>query len=269
MRIETLPTPLGTREGRVRARCIDGDRLTDYFEFVPTRVDRRAPLLVSVHGVSMNAREHAELFAEQAERLGVVVVAPFFAPECFPGYQRPAGRRGRSIRFLERVVADVRARHGLVRSRFSLFGFSGGAQFAHRYALLRPRRVRALIVAAAGWYTWPDRLLPYPLGLGPRPGRGRLRIRLRRFLRIPVRIAVGELDDARDPTLNPASEIDQLQGQNRIERARSWAEALRRAAAARGLVPAVSHSILPRTGHSFEEGVRLGGLADLVFEGLY
>jgi len=34
-------------------------------------------------------------------------------------------------------------------------------------------------------------------------------------------------------------------------------------------VPAVSHEILPGTGHSFEEGVRRGGLAEIVFEALY
>src|SRR5262245_25222309 len=86
------PMPLSASASRVRARSLRSDLRADYYEFIPSRIDRGAPLLVAVHGISLNAREHAELFAAQAERLGVPVVAPVFHPDTFQGFQRPEGR---------------------------------------------------------------------------------------------------------------------------------------------------------------------------------
>jgi len=255
----------------VHARSIDDESTPSYFEYVPRRIDPGAPMLVSVHGISQNAREHAELFAPHAERHGVVVVAPVFDPQRFAGFQRlGAGKgRGRADRFLTHVVEDVRRRLGLTSARFAMFGFSGGGQFAHRYALLHPRRVRSLIVAAPGWYTFPDEELPYPLGVAHNRRYPHARCRLGAFLRIPVRILVGDRDTERDESFNTTPELDEQQGRNRVERAERWAEALRRAARARRQTPLVSHSTLPDTGHSFQESVVRGGLARIVFEALY
>jgi len=240
----------------------------DYYEYVPARVDPRAPLLVSVHGISGNAREHVELLCRRADEQGVIVVAPVFAGPRFRGFQRPRSRSGRAVRFLLEVVAQVRARHHLPTGRFSLFGFSGGAQFAHRFALLHPRRIRSLIVCAAGWYTFPDPGLRYPLGLDPGT-RARMHFRLDDFLRIPVRVAVGALDVRQDHALNSSPELCRLQGDDRVERARRWAEALRRAGRARGLVPSVTHAVLPECGHSFRRCVQRGGLAEFVFASMF
>jgi len=238
------------------------------FEFVPRRIDRWAPILVSVHGISLNAREHCELFAPWGEERGIVVIAPLFEAERFPGFQRMAGRGANPGRQLERVVDDARRRLGLRERGFALFGFSGGGQFAHRYALQRPRRVRSLVIAAPGWYTFPDPSLPYPLGIGPSPRYRRAHCRLRSFLQIPIRVLVGELDVERDPSLNQEPEIDRLQGLDRVQRSVRWVEAVREAARANGLPPCVTHSLLPGTGHSFQESVERGGLARLVFDSL-
>jgi pimeloyl-ACP methyl ester carboxylesterase len=251
----------------LRPRPDEPDRI-DYYEFVPARVDPRAPLLVSVHGISGNAREHVELFCRRAEEQGVIVIAPVFAGPRFHGFQRPRSRSGRAANFLLEVVAQVRARHRLAPGRFSLFGFSGGAQFAHRFALLHPRRIRSLIVCSAGWYTFPDPELRYPFGLDPGPG-ARVHFRLDDFLRVPVRVAVGALDVRQDHALNASPELCRLQGDNRVERARRWADALRRAGRARGVVPSVAHAVLPACGHSFRRCVQRGGLAEFVFASMF
>ena len=51
--------------------------------------------------------------------------------------------------------------------RVDLVGFSGGAQFAHRFAMLYPGCVRRVVVAAAGWYTYIDPSRPFPLAAAP------------------------------------------------------------------------------------------------------
>src|SRR5690606_11819874 len=117
------------------------------------------------------------------------------------------------LRALEVVsfLSGVRTRQVL------LFGYSGGAQFAHRFALLHPHRVDRLCVCAAGWYTWPaDHEQSFPIGLGRRRSGGSdlghlARSNLDRFLRLPVSVAVGERDDRPDALTRGGSEVDVLQ----------------------------------------------------------
>ena len=254
------------RRGGILARSLRRD-LGDYLVYFPRRIDPAAPLLVSVHGISLNAREHVTLFGPLAEERGVVVVAPIFDPRRYRSFQRLKART-RADLFLNRVVDDVRRLTGGGSGRFAMFGFSGGGQFAHRYALVYPQRVRALIVAAPGWYTFPDQALMYPHGLAPNPRYPHVWCKLEEFLRIRTRVVVGEADIDRDDSLNTDPDVDR-QGRNRLERASRWAAALRRAAAEHGMLPSVSLVTLPGVTHSFSESIAQGGLARIIFEALY
>ena len=85
--------------------------------------------------------------------------------------------------------------------RFYLTGYSGGAQFAHRYAFAYPRRVAALAVCAAGWYTFPDPGLVYPHGLrlgGRLPG---VTFNPAAILRVPAVAFVGARDTEGNPSV--------------------------------------------------------------------
>ena len=73
------------------------------------------------------------------------------------------------------VLLIILAFTGAAAGPFYLFGFSGGAQFAHRYVLAHPDRVAAAGIGAAGWYTFPDSATPYPYGLGRGAGQQPLR----------------------------------------------------------------------------------------------
>ena len=66
------------------------------------------------------------------------------------------------IALIERVFDDAGRDPGPVH----LFGFSGGAQLAHRFAMLHPHLTAAVYAMAAGWYLLPDESIPYPYGLG-------------------------------------------------------------------------------------------------------
>ena len=236
-----------------------------YYLFIPQEVDSKAPPLITIHGISRRADEHFAAFKSRAERGGRVLIAPLFTDAGCRRYQQVILDRCRADRALFATLREISAATGINVDRFDLFGFSGGAQFAHRFALLHPRRVIRLAVASAGWYTLPDETEPYPYGLAP-PSRDRQRFtpKLEDFLAIPTLVLVGEQDIERDATLRKERRVDQHQGLTRLERGARWSQALRRAAAANDVTAKIRFQALPGCGHSFEDCVRDGRLVETV-----
>jgi len=244
--------------GRILERELD-DR-HKYFLYVPRDLRPDSPLLVSVHGISRNARQHVEAFTRVADRQGVVVLAPVFTDYRYGDYQR-LGRRGRGSRAdlaLQRLTSHVIFEWQLASAKFYLYGHSGGAQFAHRYAMAYPHDVAALGLSAAGWYTLPDPDLSYPYGIRPTSDSYGLTLDPAEFLQIPACVFVGEDDINRDGAFNTSDKLDSMQGRNRIERAANWVEAMNRAASALGYPTHYSLHMLPDADHSFEELVDAG-----------
>lgn len=229
-------------------------------------------VLVSVHGVSRNAEEHIELLRPLAERHGTLLIAPVFAADRFRDFQR-LGRKGRGPRAdlaLIRVLNELNIATGWDTSKIDMFGFSGGAQFAHRFALAHPQRVRRLALGAAGWYTMPDDTLPYPFGTADASGLDAVRLNTVAAARLPTLVLVGECDDrADDEELNCSPRVCGSQGDTRLRRARNWTRAMNGFAARRGEPEQVSLVTLPGVDHSFRDAVIEGGLAAHVFRHCY
>lgn len=242
-----------------------------YRVYVPGRGGRNAPVFVTVHGVSRNVDEHADLFAPFAERYGVVLVAPSFTPEEHHGYQRlESGASGQGAdQDLETIVAEVAELTGARSGPLYLFGFSGGAQFVHRFTLAHPERVAAAAVGSPGWYTFPDSTTGYPYGLGRSSDPAAPRFEPDRFLRVPISVFVGGADTLGGENLRRNPALDRQQGTTRLERARRWVAAMRAAAAARGLEPRVTGEQVPGIGHSFRQFMQEGGLGERVFRALF
>jgi pimeloyl-ACP methyl ester carboxylesterase len=239
--------------GRIILRKLSSDTRLQGYVYWPSGATRSAPLLVAVHGISRNAREQARLLSECAEQYGVVVFAPLFGVDFFPDFQR-LGRRGlRADHALDRLLEDFGRVTGIDTRRFFLYGFSGGGQFGHRYAMANPGRVRALAVTAAGWYTWPDTARPFPQGMAACGQLPDLRFDLERFLRVPVSVLVGAGDVMRDQSLRQSAGVDRRQGENRVERGRRWLRRLRREARQRGLETRYRFRLLEHSAHDFEE----------------
>lgn len=235
--------------------------------YFPRVVSTPGRALVSVHGIARNAMEHALLFAPEAERWGAAIVAPMFSERRFRGYQTLRKRRHQLApeKAFERMLGELAQLSGLELQRLSLFGYSGGGQFAHRFALLRPERVARLTVGAAGWYSFPDDSIGYPQGIADPPSRFS-RIDLDAFLRIPLQVLVGEADLQRDEALNQKPEVDERQGLTRVERGRRWVEALHHAAHERGLPAQANFRLLPGVAHSFADAVIRCGMDQAVFD---
>ncbi len=255
-------------DGAESALILGDDAPLPYLLALPPGRPARAPLLVSVHGVTRRPLEHALAFAAPARAAGMALLVPLFAEHGHRRYAQlvhPRSGRRSDLALIE-TVQLVRARHGLDDGPWHVFGFPAGAQFAHRFALAHPQRVAALAVGAAGWYTWPDTQRPWPEGLAGVEGWLGRAVDLPAFLRLPVAVWVGERDTQRDAALRSTPQLDAWQGASRMERARRWVQALRAVAQAHALPANAALRIVARSGHDFAQCARRGALAASVVE---
>ena len=146
--------------GVVLRRSLIGDPRQNYLLYLPRSCSAEtARPLVTVHGISRNAAEQMHGFMADAEHHGRLLIAPIFDQHHFRDYQRlgRAGRGPRADLALQRILREVSRLTGTDCSRPDLFGYSGGAQFVHRYTFAHPQRVRRAVLGAPGWYSLPDR----------------------------------------------------------------------------------------------------------------
>jgi hypothetical protein len=274
--IEDKEMPFDTNElfpqvGTVLTRNLIHDPTQRYYLYVPRGGGAVKSVFVTVHGVKRMAKDHALKFAPFAERYGVVLVAPLFPKAHFRDYQR-MGRKGkgaRADRALNRVLTEVGFLTGANIDKLYMFGYSGGGQFVHRYAMAYPQRTARIVVAAAGWYTFPDSVVNYPKGIKKVKGLRDIRFDPTQFLSVPARVVVGEKDIQRDLELNKSSEIDHRQGTNRVERGRAWIEAMANAAKIYHLDTSYDFRVLPGCHHSFTKCMNRGKMGKRVFRFLF
>lgn len=244
------------------------DRRTRYLRFLPADTDPQRPPLVCVHGIGRDAQGHLAAFTAWARRTGTELLAPLFDRRRYRGYQRLKS----SNRTLHPVAAlDAILDEAVGARRCLLYGFSGGAQFAHRYALVRPERVAGMALAAAGWYTFPSAAASFPYGLAPGRLPDSLAIDFAAFLQLPKCVLVGERDVERDPSLRSNRVLDREQGDNRLARATAWVAAINRAGAKVPPAPACRLVVVPGSGHDWQECYRQGRMHEHVarfFEGV-
>ena len=249
-------------------RCTAAVPSLPYYLVEPREKAPDAPLLVAVHGISRNAEAVAQKFGAATAMRGVVLAAPEFSRERFPGYQRfgAGGQVSRADQALQTMVAEIRAGTPYVGRRLWLFGHSGGAQFVHRFVMAWPEKVERYVVSAAGWYTWPSLEQPFPIGIGWSARLPDARPIASRFLRVRGRVMVGDRDTRRGPTLNTAPEIDRAQGDNRVSRGRRFVEATNALARQLELPPPLSFQLLPNAGHLFSGMASRGGVVSAALD---
>ncbi len=85
------------------------------------------------------------------------------------------------------------------------------------------------------------------------------------FLRLPISISVGSLDNQQeDLTLRRNEVLDASQGSDRLSRAKSYQDAIEAAAKERGVTASVRFHELPGCGHDAIQCIETGGLIDRV-----
>src|SRR5262245_1299466 len=207
------------------------DQRLGYCLYVPEEHDLAgAPLVVAQHGTERNVlyyRDHLRSFADEH---GVVVLAPLFPagiidPDDLHNYKFIEYRGIRYDRALLAIVDEVAARYPVASNRFYLHGFSGGAQFAHRFLYLHPERLAGVSIAAPGRITQLDDALPWWLGTRDIEECFGLPIDLDALRRVPVLLVVGE-DDVETWEIDNPGESNWMDGveatgKTRIERLRT------------------------------------------------
>lgn len=271
MERDSAPHHAALTQGIILHRTLAKDPSREYLLYVPYGSGNDTKIFVTVHGISRNVREHAQRFAPFAEKYKVIMIAPHFSADHFPDYQR-LGREGKGKRAdaaLNEIVTEVANLTGTHAHRLYLFGYSGGAQFVHRYMLAYPDRVAKAVLGAPGWYTFPDTNLKFPKGIQESRSLPQVQFNPAYFLTIPVCVLVGERDNRRDAELNKSSQIDLLQGRTRLERGRRWVNAMKHQAHARGLITPYIFHTLPRSPHSFTLSMRRGKMGEKTFNFLF
>ena len=268
---KSLNPLLPLQPGSVQHRRLGSDHAVEYFMFVPRRLAPHAPVFVTVHGISRDVREHARMFAPFADTRGVLLLAPYFPESRFPDYQRlgRAGRGARADMMLGRVLKEVADLTGANTSKLYMFGYSGGAQFVHRFAMAHPERVVRMVLGAPGWYSFPDAKVRFPVGIRPTPELADIRFEPSRFLRVPARVLVGEQDVRQNSALRANAQLNAMQGDTRLKRGSNWISAMRRAARASGYATPYEFAVMPRCGHWFRECMRRGNMGQLTFDFLF
>ncbi len=107
--------------------------------------------IVGVHGTGGSGRDTQRLLKTPIERWfrqDALLVCPTF--ETPYQYLLPDAD-SRLIMRLDRLNKKHR-----LNDRMLMYGFSGGAQFCHRFAMRHPHRVAACVALAAGCWTDPD-----------------------------------------------------------------------------------------------------------------
>ena len=130
-----------------------------YSVYVPASAPPTGPrqVVVALHGMGGDGPTFASALLARAEQLGFIVVAPTMPYSA--NWRDPESARRDDAALLPRLkslIDNLPADTGLPLSpRVSLYGFSRGAQIAHRYASFYPRTVRSVAMYSAGTYTLP------------------------------------------------------------------------------------------------------------------
>lgn len=125
-------------------------------------------LVVNIHSTRRDAITCRDSLIEFADKYGVAVLAPLFpaaldSPIDLDSYKNLRTKTLQSnLRLLDILNEVSHIWPGIATDSIVLMGFSGGAQFCHRFMYLHPERLSAVVVAAPGKITslnndaWPS-----------------------------------------------------------------------------------------------------------------
>lgn len=205
----------------------------DVFVHLPPDAAQHTPLrvLLALHGMGGKGDKFAQGLLPEADRNGWVVIAPTLPYE--RNYMDPVQLMDEDLRFLETLhvlVSSLPERLGLkLHSRVLVFGFSRGAQIAHRFALFHPEQVESVAAISAGSYTLPlakinTQPVKFPYGIADLSQQLGEPLNMSEFQRISFWIAVGAKDNRQ---ADVARAFDAYDGLTRVERAQTFANTLR------------------------------------------
>jgi putative flippase GtrA/poly(3-hydroxybutyrate) depolymerase len=232
--------------------------------YLPSTVDATRPvaMLLALHGYGSSGQAIAKRLSGCADRYGWILVAPTMV---YRDYFDPQQLRTDALQNLPRVYGLVEQTRRLVsglelQPRLLVYGFSRGAQMAHRFSMVYPTSVAAAATLSAGSYTLPDvedtahRPLRFPFGIADLPVLEDRPFDRHAFEQIPFWVGVGAEDTNPDDT---SRAWDVYEGRTRVDRAEVFADDLRRHG------ERVDLRVFERAGHEETGTMRLSACAFL------
>ncbi len=233
--LDPSPTSLPPTSAPPVARPSRPFETTELYVHVPPQANSRQPLrvLVVLHGMGGRGDAFSQSLIKDAERNNWVLIAPTFQ---YQNYLDPKLLREDDIVFGQRILDTLNVlpqRLNLkLRQRVLLYGFSRGAQLAHRFAYFYPDRVASVVALSAGAYTMPTEkrtsekdapVIPFPYGVGDLRECVGQSINWQALKKISFWIGVGAQDNNANDV---ARAFDQYGGKTRVDRAKSFQQAL-------------------------------------------
>jgi predicted esterase len=193
----------------------------------------RCESFLVLHGMGGNGTDFSASLLRDADRNNWVVVAPTFQ---YHNYLDPTQLTDDDLLFSKQILATL----DVLPSRLNLtlhqhiliYGFSRGAQLAHRFAFFYPDRVESVVTLSAGAYTMPSetrsnlkdaQILPFPYGIGDLKECTGQAVNWQALKQVSFWIGVGAEDNNANDV---ARAFDPYGGKTRVERAKAFEQAL-------------------------------------------
>ncbi|MBN1935487.1 MAG: hypothetical protein JW934_12540 [Anaerolineae bacterium] len=137
----------------------------EYYLHIPRgyTADRVWPVFVYVHGTDGSGRDALFIWRPLADQERFFLLTPTFPDWTFTHLQ------GGEDKILWAMIDQVAETYNVERTRIFIAGFSGGAQFAHRFAFKYPKNVSGVSALSAGSYDPPPnhaRSVPFAVSVG-------------------------------------------------------------------------------------------------------
>ena len=196
---------------------------------LPKEINENTKVIFIIHGNSRDVERYINLWLEPSKDKNVILVAPHFTRSNYSNFgtlqiARSSGKilKNQSNNLknsLSSFFTYFKNKYDLQTSTYSIFGFSAGSQFTHRYLLFSDDiQVDRVVLGSAGWYTFLNNE-PYPYGMRNMPIE---RERYEWYLSREVLFILGAKDnDPNHESLNNSKGAKQ-QGSNRFERGQNY-----------------------------------------------
>ena len=199
------------------------------YTYLPEGTKKDKPVIFVLHGSSRSVVNNCGYWSESANQYDFLVVCPEFNESQFPGsdYYQNGGMYINNqftdstkwaYNMIEEIFSYLIDKGATSEKTYGIYGFSGGGQFVHRYAIFtNPKRASIIIPAGSGWYTLPNYDESFPYGLNNSPF---IEKNLANKFALPLTVLVGENDtDPNDSSLRKTEEA-MRQGEHRYARAK-------------------------------------------------
>lgn len=261
VRIAPTPTPTATYKPQPTPTPAQLAAFNSYDLYIhlPPDAAKQSPLpvVVALHGMGGNGENFARALVQASDQNGWVLIAPTIP---YRDYMNPKTLWDDDFKYtqiLHSTLESLQDRLGMkLQSHVTVYGFSRGAQLAHRFAFFFPDHVRTVVTISAGSYTLPviragandtGPELKLPFGISDFESTFHYPLNFSDIRKLAFYVAVGADDNKAGEV---PREFDPYVGKDRVERAKIFSDKLK------GLGVETKLAVFPNTGHEVTADMR-------------